>query len=155
MVNRYLRSCHLSDIIFFMNQSYCIAFFQKQTPCIHILAEGVEGGELKTAERPLSMISQAARQAVDQAERRGLCYQRFQADITLAGAFMPPNESRLQCGDLVLYILPEGKRCFQECTLVINDLPCPLRDEVRFARVEHPGRLCQDDLLYQEDDKSQ
>jgi len=59
---------------------------------VDILTSGVAGAELTTAERPLSLISLAARQAVDSAELRGLCYQRFQADITLDCAEMPYNK---------------------------------------------------------------
>ena len=130
-----------------MDSTYPIAYFQGGQPCVNILTSGVEGSELTSADRSLSLISLPARQAVDVAKLRGLCYRRFQADITLDCETMPPKGARLTCGNLVLQVLPEGKRCFPECVLVQNDLPCPLCDGVRFASVESPGPLCQGDRL--------
>ena len=130
-----------------MESTYTIAYFQHNTPCVNILVTGVEGGELKSAERPLSMISLAARTAVDAAELRGLCYRRFRADMTLVGEHMPPKGARLACGELTLQILPEGKQCFPECILLQDALPCPLIDGVRFASVIQPGQLCCGDVL--------
>ena len=130
-----------------MENTYKIAAFHQNTPCVEILPSGVADAELTTAERPLSLISLSARQAVDAAELRGLCYQRFRADITLDCAAMPPKGAQLACGDLALQILPEGKTCWPECILVQDGLPCPLIDGVRFASVIHPGNLCQGDVL--------
>jgi hypothetical protein len=130
-----------------MENTYIIAAFHQNTPCVEILTSGVAGAELTTAERPLSLISLSARQAVDAADLRGLCYQRFQADITLDCAVMPPKGTTLACGELVLLILPEGKTCWPECILVQEGLPCPLIDGVRFASVTRPGTLCQGDVL--------
>ena len=135
-----------------MENFYKIAYFLQSTPCVNILPTGVEGAEQKSADRPLSLISLAARRAVDSAELRGLCYRRFQADLTLDCNPMPPKEARLACGELVLRILPEGKQCFPECVLLQQNLPCPLIDGVRFASVIHPGQLCQGDALIQLDD---
>ncbi len=133
-----------------MESTYTIAFFHQNTPCVNILISGVEGGELKSTDRPLSLISLAARQAVDAAELRGLCYRRFRADITLAGKRMPSKGARLACGELTMEILPEGKQCFPECILVQDNLACPLIDGVRFASVVHPGQLCCGDVLVSE-----
>ncbi len=130
-----------------MDNAYKIAYFHQKTPCVEVLTSGVAGAELTTAERPLSLISLAARQVVDAAKLRGLCYRRFRADITLDCEIMPPKGSKLACGELVLEILPEGKTCWPECILLEKDLPCPLIDGVRFACVEAPGNLCQGDQL--------
>jgi hypothetical protein len=130
-----------------MDNTYTVASFHQNTPCVEILTSGVADAELTTAERPLSLISYAARQAVDAAVLRGLCYRRFQADITLDCATMPPKGAQLACGQLALQILPDGKNCFPECILVQDSLPCPLIDGVRFASVIQPGQLCQGDVL--------
>lgn len=131
-----------------MDNIYTVAFFHQNTPCVTILPAGIAGGELTSAERPLSLISLSARQAVDAAELRGLCYQRFRADVTLDCAAMPPKGAQLACGELVLEILPEGKTCWPECILLQDSLPCPLIDGVRFASVVHPGQLSQGDVLF-------
>lgn len=136
-----------AGIISGMENTCTVAYFHQNTPCVEILTSGVADTELTTAERPLSLISLSARQAVDAAELRGLCYRRFQADITLDCATMPPKGAQLACGVLVLQILPEGKICFPECILVQDGLPCPLIDGVRFASVIHAGQLCQGDVL--------
>ena len=130
-----------------MEDTYTIAYFHQNTSCVEVLSSGVAGAELTTAERPLSLISLSARHEVDTAELRGLCYQRFRADITLDCAAMPPKGAHLTCGELVLHILPEGKTCWPECILLEKDLPCPLIEGVRFASVVHPGSLCQGDVL--------
>lgn len=130
-----------------MDNTYTVAYFQTNQPCVNILTSGVDGSELKSADRALSLISLSARQAVDAAVVRGLCYRRFKADITLNSAKMPPKEVCLACGALIVEILSEGKQCFPECILLQDGLPCPLIDGVRFARVVQPGQLCQGDAL--------
>lgn len=130
-----------------MEQTYPVAHFQLDQPCVNILTSGVAGSPLTSATRPLSLMSLPARQAVDSAVLRGLCYQRFRADITLDCPEMPPTGARLASADLLLHILPERKQCFPECILLEKELSCPLVDGVRFASVEAPGRLCRGDVL--------
>jgi hypothetical protein len=102
----------------------------------------MEGGIRKDPNRPVSLISLSARQAVDQAVLRGLCYKKFKADITLECEEMPETGSILVSGDLKLSILPERKRCWPDCILLEKNLPCPLIEGVRYARVETSGKLC-------------
>jgi hypothetical protein len=128
-----------------MDQAFKVAVLLEGRSCAHFTVEGMVGAERKNPDRPVSLMSLAARQGVDHADRRGLCFKRFVADITLDCNDMPPTAARLQCGDLVLSILPERKRCWQECFLFQNDLPCPLIEGVRYARVESPGKICQGD----------
>jgi hypothetical protein len=108
---------------------------------------GMEGVQRKNPKRPVSLISLAARQGVDQAELRGLCYARFTADITLDGDRMPDTGTIIGTDDLHLGILPERKRCWPECELFQNKLPCPLIEGVRYAWVKAPGRLSRGDQL--------
>lgn len=108
---------------------------------------GMEGVQRKNPNRPVSLMSLASRQAVDQAELRGLCYARFTADIILDGEHMPDKGAIIGNDALQLGILPEGKQCWPECVLFQNKLPCPLIDGVRYAWVEKPGRLCRGDEL--------
>ena len=110
--------------------------------CVIFTKTGMEGVERKNPNRPVSLISLEARQAVDQATPRGLCYKKFVADITLECEQMPPTGTLLKAKNLVLGILPERKRCWPECELLQNKLPCPLIDGVRYATVEKPGELC-------------
>ncbi len=102
--------------------------------------EGMEGVQRKNPNRPVSLISLNARQAVDEAVLRGLCYKKFVADITIDCEQMPPTGALLKSSDLVLQILPERKRCWPECVLLKKKLPCPLIEGVRYARVEVPGK---------------
>ena len=108
---------------------------------------GMEGIERKNPKRPVSLMTLAARQGVDQAELRGLCYARFTADITLDCDQMPDQGTIIGTDDLQFGILPERKRCWPECSLFQNKLPCPLIDGVRYAWVEAPGLLCRGDQL--------
>ena len=137
-------------IIACMENTYKIAYFYLQQPCVTITETGVEGSHLKSATRPPSLISLSARQEVDSAEKIGLCYPRFKADITLDCELMPPKGARLTCGVVTICILPEGKSCYPECILVQEGLPCPLIDGVRYASVEAGGTLCQGDQLIPE-----
>jgi hypothetical protein len=134
-----------TGIIKIMENTYKIAYFFLDQPCVTINETGVEGSRLKSATRPLSLISLSARQEVDAAEIIGLCYPRFKADITLDCDTMPPKNALLTAGDLAICILPEGKTCYPECILIQEGLPCPLIEGVRYASVEHPGTLCQGD----------
>jgi len=125
-----------------MEKTLRVAALLEGRDCAQFTAEGMVGAERKNPDRPVSLISLAARQGVDQADRRGLCFRRFVADITLECAELPPTGALLKCSDLVLGILPERKRCWPECYLLKHDLPCPLIEGVRYASVESPGKAC-------------
>ena len=115
--------------------------------CATFTHQGMEGVLRKNPNRPVSLISLAARQTVDRATERGLCYKKFVADITMDCEKMPPSNALLISSDLVLQILPERKRCWPECELLKKKLPCPLIEGVRYAWVEKPGKLCCGDIL--------
>lgn len=128
-------------------EQYLIAAIHENQGCARITKEGLEGANRKSPDRPVSLMSLDARQQVDAAVRRGLCYRRFTADITLDCQQMPPTDARLTCGELTLVILPERKKCWPDCELWQENLPCPLREGVRYARVETPGMLCRGQVL--------
>ena len=119
-----------------------VAALSDKRECATITVEGMEGVQRKNPDRPVSLISMQARQAMVQDTDRGLCYKKFVADITIDCEKMPPTDALLICSDLVLQILPERKRCWPECELLEKKLPCPLIEGVRYARVKKPGRLC-------------
>jgi hypothetical protein len=124
-----------------------VVSFSEPWDCATFTKEGMEGVVRKNPNRPVSLISLQARQAVDQATERGLCFKKFVADITVDCEQMPPTDALLNSGDLVLGILPERKRCWPECELLEKKLPCPLLDGVRYAWVETPGTLCKGDVF--------
>jgi hypothetical protein len=107
----------------------------------------MEGAKRKNPKRPVSLMSLSARQEVDAATLRGPCYERFQADITIECDQMPTKGAIIQANTLALGILQEGKTCWPECHLWQEGLPCPLRDGVRYARVEAPGELFVDEVF--------
>ena len=115
--------------------------------CAQFTKEGMEGGIRKNPNRPVSLISLSARQAVDEAVLRGLCFKKFTADITLECEKIPNTGTILASGDLKIGILPERKRCWPDCVLLERNLPCPLIEGVRYAWVEVPGNLCLGDQL--------
>lgn len=131
-----------------MEKFFTVAALHENRDCAWFTQEGMEGVERKNPNRPVSLMTLAARQAVDGAELRGLCYTRFSADITLECDDLPEKGTVIGNNALQLGILAEGKRCWPECFLLQNELPCPLIDGVRYAWVEVPGRLCRgDDLM--------
>ncbi|MFN2302716.1 MAG: hypothetical protein ACK2TV_03200 [Anaerolineales bacterium] len=128
-----------------MTQECKVVTLHQHKDCAYFTAEGMEGLQRKNPDRPVSLINLAARQSVDEAVLRGLCFKKFFADITLECEYMPDTNSILNFGELKLRILPERKRCWPECVLLEKNLPCPLIDGVRYAWVENPGSLCQGD----------
>ena len=130
-----------------MKTKYKVAALHGNQDCAQFTQKGMEGGMRKNPDRPVSLISLAARQEVDQAVLRGLCYKKFKADITLECEQMPETDTILSSSDLKLCILPKRKRCWPECVFLERNLPCPLIDGVRYARVESPGKLCLGDKL--------
>ena len=130
-----------------MKTTYNVFALYENKDCTRFTDEGMEGGIRKNPDRPVSMISLSARKAVDEAVLRGLCFKKFKADITLECEEMPETDTILGSNDLMLGILPERKRCWPECVLLEKNLPCPLIDGVRYARVESPGKLCLGDNL--------
>lgn len=129
------------------NKNFTIAAIHQNRDCARFTQEGLEGADRKNPERPVSLMSLDARQQVDAAVRRGLCYRRFTADLTLDCDQMPPTDAQLQCGDCTLVILPERKKCWPDCELWQEKEPCPLREGVRYARVITPGDLCLGEVL--------
>jgi hypothetical protein len=130
-----------------MENIFTVAALDGDQDCARFTEVGMEGVERKNPERPVSLMSLASRQGVDQAELRGLCYARFKADITLDCEAMPEKGTIIGNDALMLGILPEGKQCWPECTLFQNNLPCPLINGVRYAWVEKAGMLCLGDHL--------
>jgi hypothetical protein len=130
-----------------MKTKYKVTALHGHTDCADFTQEGMEDGIRKNPDRPVSLISLDARLAVDQAVMRGLCYKKFKADITLDCHQMPETDTILCVGELKLGILPEQKRCWPDCILLEKNLPCPLIDGVRYARVDSPGKLCLGDFL--------
>ena len=124
-----------------------VAAIHQNRDCARFTETGLEGADRKNPDRPVSLMSLDARQQIDTAVRRGLCYKRFTADITLDCSQMPPTDAKLQCGELTLIILPERKKCWPDCELFQEGLPCPLREGVRYARVITPGGLCRGEAL--------
>lgn len=130
-----------------MENIFIAAALYDHRDCAYFTEEGMEGVQRKKSNRPVSLMSLAARQSVDQAELRGLCYARFTADITLDNEQMPDQGTLIGNEELTLGILPERKQCWPECVLFQKKLPCPLIEGVRYARVESPGVLCLGDQL--------
>ncbi|MBW6467436.1 MAG: hypothetical protein K0B06_13090 [Brevefilum sp.] len=130
-----------------MEISFTVAALDGDRDCAQFTEAGMVGVERKNPKRPVSLMTLAARQGVDQAELRGLCYARFTADITLDCDQLPDTGTIIGTDDLQLGILPERKRCWPECELFQNKLPCPLIEGVRYAWVEAPGGLCLGDQL--------
>ena len=130
-----------------MEREYQVAALYENRDCAHFTEEGMAGVQRKNPDRPVSLISLSARQAVVQAVKRGLCYKRFTADITIKCDQMPRTGTRLEGDELVLGILTERKTCWPECILLQEKLPCPLIDGVRYAWVQTPGKLCKGDFF--------
>ena len=127
--------------------TFQVALIHENKSCAQVDIDGLRGVVRKNPNRPISLISLTARQEVDQAHLRGLCYTKFNADITLDCQNMPDNGSRIATDLVQLVILPEGKQCFKECILIQNNLLCPLREGVRYASVVLPGLVCLDDIF--------
>ncbi|QRN82936.1 hypothetical protein JR338_11025 [Chloroflexota bacterium] len=121
---------------------YKVAEILDHEKCARFNEYGMEGAQRKNPDRPVSLLSLSARQEVNAAELRGLCFKRFVADITIECEQMPEKGAIIKADNLALGILQEGKACWPECKLFQEDLPCPLRDGVRYAWVEEPGDLC-------------
>jgi hypothetical protein len=123
------------------NNAYKVVSLDNGDESARFTPEGMVGARKKNPDRPVSLMSWQARQEVDQAVRRGLCYRRFRADITIDCVQMPAKGAIIQAGELALEILPEGKTCWPECELYQEGLTCPLQDGVRYAKVETTGAL--------------
>ena len=121
---------------------YKVAEILDHDKCARFNEDGMEGAQRKKADRPVSLLSLSARQEVNAAELRGLCFKRFVADITLECEQMPEKGAIIKADEVSLGILQEGKTCWPECQLFQENLPCPLREGVRYASVEEPGDLC-------------
>lgn len=127
--------------------TFKVALIHGNKTCTQVDFDGLQGVVRKNPNRPISLISLTARQEVDQAQLRGLCFEKFNADLTLDCQQMPEKGSQIATGHVQLVILSEGKQCFEECTLIQKKLPCPLREGVRYASVVMPGIICLGDIF--------
>lgn len=104
---------------------------------------GLEGNRHQGGERQICLLSADARGWMEEQPQEGLCFRRFKENILVDG--FPLWE--LQCGDrfavggAVLRVSESAKRCFDECVLFTNRMPCCLSRGAVFAVVERGGAV--------------
>lgn len=90
--------------------------------------------------RNVSIMFETSRLKVSSTPIKGLCTSRFKENITLSGI------AHLKIGDIIsienckIKITQIGKKCFNECELFKNKMPCYL-NEVIFGEVMVSGEL--------------
>ena len=103
----------------------------------------IEGVKTRNPNRPtISLISLEARQSVDRATIRGLCYEKFTADIIVECDQMPDTDHAFNQETWCLKFFPNGKGAGLNASLLERELPCPLIEGVRYARWIKTGEIC-------------
>lgn len=109
-----------------------------------IKGKGISGDiHFLSENKQVAIITTKAKICMTKDKTVGLCYSKFQANIEIDGI----DFNRLKRGDLlkfkeaVLEII-SFKRCFQECRLIQEGLPCELSKGIIFAYVSESGIIC-------------
>lgn len=92
-------------------------------------------------EKQISILSERARNLIEQEELEGLCLFRFYENITIEGIdakTLSVGES-LQIGETIQTVTCIGKRCFEECKLIQSGETCELFMNVIYTKVEKGG----------------
>ena len=94
-------------------------------------------------EKQIALISLKVKDWMKEQAVKGLCFSRFQENILLnslefselkQGVVLKTEYAKIE---VILYT----KRCFSECSLVKDALPCELREGIRFAKVIQSGSV--------------
>ena len=101
-------------------------------------------------EKQIALLSSNARDWMAAQEVKGLCFSRMQENILIKKI----NFSELTQGvilnteDAKIEILKYSKKCFAECDLVKDALPCELKLNIRFAKVILSGTVHVGDRIW-------
>jgi MOSC domain-containing protein YiiM len=109
---------------------------------VHLLEGfGIEGDLYGgRPQRHISLLSQLNREKINSSEIKGLCSDRFKENITFSGEIDLKINSILKIGDVKIKITETGKRCFEDCKLHREKLPCFLKGAA-FGEVLSSGTI--------------
>ncbi len=81
--------------------------------------------------------------------KAGLCTNKFKANLYVSGYKSEELkiDSKLKIGSTILTINGIGKKCYADCNLVKESLPCPLKHNVLFCSVDKAGSLAHKDKI--------
>lgn len=104
-------------------------------------------------EKQIALISSKAKQWLTEQVLQGICFLKFQENIVTQGI----DYSLLTEGDKLIIdhvqieIAAYTKRCFPECILKQDNLPCELKVGIRFGKVLQAGKIQIGDRVFQLD----
>jgi hypothetical protein len=99
-------------------------------------------GKKPPADRELSLLTSRASAERHRRSDNGLCFVRFQEDLTLLGVELETLSAGalIDLGEAGIVLTAETKSCFPQCALS-EKASCPLARSVRFARVVRNGAI--------------
>jgi len=103
---------------------------------------GIEGDAYAgPGDRQVVFFEDAARAALLEAEKQGLCYARFHENVRIEGLELGSlaEGDHLRLGDAEVEITSVRKRCYAECELGPGE--CVIRGRVAFGRVVRGGSV--------------
>lgn len=121
----------------------------EECTCCHLLTgKGIsEDHHAGGGKKELSLLHADVPEQMMNMEYKGLCMRRFSANLLVEGLPSHLNlGDRLSVGAAVIEITMK-KHCFDECALVQDQTPCPLKGGSLFARVVKSGEVCIGDGL--------
>lgn len=112
---------------------------------------GLEGDAWSgPGDRQLVILSQEARQAVEQDSRNGLCFSHFHETLQIGGIPFERIEKgmRIKIGEVLIEVSRKGKSCFPDCEIVQSGAICDLRKNAVFARILQTGKISEGDPVH-------
>jgi MOSC domain-containing protein YiiM len=116
---------------------------QQRDSDVLLQGEGLQEDYHRGGDRQVSLISEAALEALKMLDGSGLCPEKYAANLTLQGVGigeLHPGDV-LRIGEGRLEITEVGKPCHDECHWFQDQSRCPLAVSAAFARVIEGGRI--------------
>jgi len=104
---------------------------------------GIDRDFHQRGDRQISLLAADARLWMEAQTRKGLCFGRFRENMLIEGLSLEELECgiHISVGSAVLRIGVHNKRCYDECVLLPEGLPCRLVNSVCFAGVVQSGMV--------------
>ena len=128
----------------------------RQETFVQVMKNGGLVGDLHCTDdkKPISIMTEDALRFLEEEEIKGLCFQRFKANLVIKGRLQLEPGDQVKVGSTTLLITEKKGPCFEECSRYQKDLDCKLRESCWFAQALEDGEIHVDDLLEKQEASS-
>lgn len=129
-------------------------FEEKKAPgrrmeSVQVVKDGGIKGDLHCLDgkKQISIMTEEVCRFLETEEVKGLCFQRFKANLVLDGQIELEVGDRIRAGGTLLLVTGKKGPCFEECRRYQRGMDCMLKEGCWFATSLEDGVIHQGDLL--------